>query len=285
MAIYKQYTQVALDRQYNNRLQVPEFATHLERWELLSRQTEKKYPVTKNVAYSDLPREVLDIYPSSQPRSKILVFIHGGYWQRFDKSSFHFVAGAFQSYNITTVLLNYPLAPVVSMDQIISSCKKAVHWLLSNIFLFNGNADEIYVAGHSAGAHLAAMLMASDWQHDNHNSGADVFKGACMISGLFNLIPVQLSEVNQGLHMDAETALRNSPVRFKPEVQCPILLGVGDEETKEFKDQSKELYTCWKDNIAIQFFQIPGLNHFSILEALCDPTSLLHINMRKLMKL
>ena len=151
MVIYKQYTRAALDRQYNNRLQVPEYATHLERWELMSRQAEKKYSVIKNIPYGDLSLELLDVYPSSQPLSKTLVFIHGGYWQRFDKSSFHFVAEAFHSYNITTVILNYPLAPEVSVDQIVSSCRKAVYWLLDNLSSFNGNPNEVYVAGHSAG--------------------------------------------------------------------------------------------------------------------------------------
>lgn len=284
MVIYKQYNQAALDRQYNNRLQVPGYAIHLERWELLSRQTEKKYPVIKDVAYGDQPRELLDIYPSSQQRSKTLVFIHGGYWQRFDKSSFQFVAGAFHSYNITSALLNYPLAPIASMDQIVSSCRKAMRWLHANLPSFNGDVNEVYLVGHSAGAHLVAMLMASEWQQNNHSFSKDMFKGACAISGLFNLVPVQLSEVNRGLQMGAGTALKNSPVQLKPVITCPLILGVGDEETEEFKDQSKELYACWKENISIQFSQIPGLNHFSILEALCTPASVLHKNMRTLMK-
>jgi len=283
MVIYKQYTRAALDRQYNNRLQVPEYATHLERWELMSRQAEKKYSVIKNIPYGDQSLELLDVYPSSQPLSKTLVFIHGGYWQRFDKSTFHFVAEAFHSYNITTVILNYPLAPEVSVDQIVSSCRKAVFWLLDNLSSFNGNPNEVYVAGHSAGAHLMAMLMATNWQGVN-DSGAGVFKGACAMSGLFNLVPIQLCEVNEGLQMDAGTALRNSPAKLKPVIQCPLIVGVGSEETEEFKDQSNELYKCWKKNIPIQLSQITGLNHFSILEAFCDPTSVLHMSMCKLMK-
>ncbi|MEO6219508.1 MAG: alpha/beta hydrolase [Ginsengibacter sp.] len=285
MIIYKQYTPAALDRQYNNRLQVPEYATHFEGWELMSRQTEKEYPVIKNVPYGNLSRELLDIYPSSQPRSKTLIFIHGGYWQRFDKASFHFVAGAFHSYDIATVILNYPLAPEVSIDQIVLSCRKAVYWLLANLASFNGNADDIYIAGHSAGAHLAAMLMAADWQQANNHPGAFMFKGACAISGLFNLVPVQLCEVNEGLQMDVGTALRNSPVQLKPVTQCPLLLVMGEEETEEFKDQSEELYECWEENISIEFSQIKGLNHFSILEALCDPALILHKHMRRLMKI
>ena len=284
MFIYKQYTQEALDRQYNNRLQVPEFATYLDQWELKSRQTEKQYPVIQNIAYGNHTREFLDVYPSPMPYSKTLIFIHGGYWQRFDKSMFQFVAGAFHHYNITTVILNYPLAPAVSMDGIVSSCRKTVLWLRDNLSGFNGDANHLYVAGHSAGAHLMAMLMASEWQPGNPGIGTEIFKGACALSGLFNLVPVQLSEVNQGLQMDASTALKNSPVLLKPHIQCPLILAVGGTETGEFKDQSRELYTCWKEIIPASLSQLSELNHFSILDALCDPTTALHNNLRQLMK-
>ena len=96
MFVYKQYDQAALDRQYNNRLHVPEFATCIDRWKSLSRQTEKQFPVVKNIAYGQMTRETLDIYPSPQPFSKTLVFIHGGYWQKFDKDDFQFIANAFR---------------------------------------------------------------------------------------------------------------------------------------------------------------------------------------------
>src|ERR1044071_9435090 len=110
MIIYKQYDLAALNYQYNNRLLVSEWATHLERWPQWSRETERKFKAVKDIAYGSHRREQLDIYPSSTPDSKVLIFIHGGYWQRLDKSDFHFVAEGFIPDNITTVLINYPLA-------------------------------------------------------------------------------------------------------------------------------------------------------------------------------
>ncbi|MEO7767114.1 MAG: alpha/beta hydrolase [Ferruginibacter sp.] len=285
MTIYKQYMQAELDRQYNTRLQVPEFADYINGWELRSKQAEQQYPAVKNIAYGDLPREQLDIYPSSKPYAKGLVFIHGGYWQRFDKSFFQFVSMAFHSYDVTTVILNFPLAPAATIEQIGASCLKAVQWLQANLSSYNGDADQMYVAGHSAGAHLMTMLMADSGQANGTALGADVFKGACALSGLFNLVPVQLCEVNKVLQMDAATALKNSPTQFKPHIQCPLMLAVGGAETKEFIDQSTELYECWKDNIPINFSQIAGANHFSILDDLCDPTTTLHNNMRQLMEI
>jgi arylformamidase len=277
LVIYKQYDQASLDSQYNIRSHVTDFATHLEQWELLSRQTEKEYAVIKDVSYGSLQGEQLDVYPSLLPQSKTLIFIHGGYWHMHDKTTFHFVAGAFRAYGITTILLNYPLAPAFLIDQILLSCRQAIYWLSQNLFQFNGDPRQIYVAGHSAGGHLAAMLLTTDWPRFNKNVSADIIKGGAAISGLFNLKPIQLSYLNKILNMDSEAALRNSVIQLFPTSRSPLILVVGADETEEFKDQSKELYENWKKkNFAVQLMQIPGQNHFSILATILYPTSILH---------
>lgn len=282
MIIYKKYNQQELDLQYNNRFHVPDFENYLQRWEYLSRDASKKYKVTKDIPYGDKSRECLDVFSSPHPLSKTLIFIHGGYWQRFDKSSFHFIAGAFAGYGITTVLINYPLALDASMDQIVESCREAIDWIYNNIAALNGNADQMYIAGHSAGAHLAAMLMTTE-ETQSHKT---FIKGICTISGLFNLIPIQLSNINDVLQMDRETAIRNSPFFKEPDELCPLLIAVGGAETNEFSDQSRELYDKWKDKTSLEdLMVIPGLNHFSVLDSLCDANSLLHKLMCKLMKI
>ena len=277
MIVYKQYDQSALDRQYNNRLQTPGYGVHLENYEVESRKTEKEYSSKKDIAYGTHSRELLDIYPSDKPNSKTLVFIHGGYWRALDKSSFQFVAGAFHSYSVTTVLITYPLAPTATMDQIVASCHRALDWVYDNIGKYNGDPDQVYVAGHSAGGHLAAMLLVSG----SHNKK---IKGICTLSALFNLIPIKLSELNYTLKMDESTALKNSPVRFLPEYKVPLLLAVGTEETDEFKAQSQELYDYWKNSVPIQLMEIEGANHYSIIENFADKKAQLHILIRAMME-
>lgn len=283
MLIYKQYDQAALDRQYNNRLHVPDFANHIERWRSLSRQTEKAFPVVKDIAYGNLSREQLDIYPSSQPFSKTLIFIHGGYWQKFDKADFQFVANAFRSDNVATVIINYPLAPVVSIDEIVLSCRAAIQWVYQNIAAYNGDPGQLYFAGHSAGGQLAAMLMTTEWS--GLNVAADAIKGVCAISGIFNLDPIRLSDLNQVLNMDNVAAQRNSPVKLLPAIACPLAIVVGADETDEFRDQSRELYDRWKNNIPVEIMEAEGLNHFSIVETIVDPGSTLNNIMRRLIKI
>lgn len=282
MIIYKKYNQQELDLQYNNRFHVPDFGNYLQRWEKLSSDAGKKYKVIKDIPYSNKHRECLDIFPSSTPLSKTLVFIHGGYWQRFDKSLFHFIADAFADYKINTVIINYPLAPDASMDEIVRSCKNAIKWMNNNVASFNGDPDQLYIAGHSAGGHLAAMLMTSAGIQEHKTS----IKGVCVISGLFNLVPIQLSNINDVLKMDKEMAIRNSPFFIEPTIFCPLLIAVGGAETNEFIDQSKALSNEWENkNIPTELMILPGLNHFSVLDSFCDANSLLHQSMCKLMNI
>lgn len=286
MHVYKQYDQASLDSQYNNRLHVRGFADYLSRWELLSRETENKLPVIKDIAYGNMQRETLDIFPAALPGSKTLVFIHGGYWQMLDKRIFHFVAGALHAYGVTTVLINYPLAPGASMDEIVVACREAITWIYRNISRFNGDPGQLYVTGHSAGGHLAAMLLTTNWKLLNDDLPRGLLKGSCMISGLFNLVPIQQSYLNQVLKMDLETANRNSPVRLEPKNFCPLIIAVGAAETQEFNDQSKELHAKWIDKgTEIEYLQLPQLNHFSIIESIRDPKSVLHLAMCEMMKL
>lgn len=273
MVIYKQYNQEQLDRQYNNRYHVPDFETSLSRWETLSRSAEEKYRILKDIPYGTLSRETLDVFPSGHANAKTLVFIHGGYWHLFDKASFYFIADAFARYGVTTVLINYPLAPAYSIDQIVASCRKAISWLYDNLRNLNGDPEQIFVVGHSAGGHLAAMLITSG----DSPGGRMVPKGICALSGVFNLIPIQLSNLNGVLQMDKTVAIRNSPVQLSPVELCPLIIAVGKNETDEFRHQSEDLYWSWENKSrSIKLMEIPALNHFTILDSLHDIDSTAH---------
>jgi arylformamidase len=277
MLIYKQYDQQSLDRQYNNRLNVPDHERHLQRWELLSREAEKKYTLIRNIPYGELPDEKLDIFPSDKPHSKTLVFIHGGYWYKHVAADFYLIAEAYKSYGFTTVLIDYPLMPAYSMEQLVVSCRKAIDWLQINLPGYNGDPEHVYIAGHSAGGHLASMMMIR-----NEHAFTYPIKGVCAISGLYNLRPVQLCYVNEVLGMDRETALRNSPVNLLPVSSCRLVLAMGGNETNEYLEQSRELYTTWaKQGVEVELLEIDGADHFSILETMIDQSSPLHNAIKK----
>jgi arylformamidase len=278
MNVYKHYNPEQLNDQYNTRLQVPDYANYFDRWERLSRQTAEHNTILKDIPYGAHPEERLDIFPSKFHHSKTLVFIHGGYWHLLDKAMFHFLAGHFLKYNITTVLINYPLAPQSSMNEIVTSCRKALQWLHDNMIRFNGDPTELYLLGHSAGGHLASMLLIED--------EAKFVRAIISLSGLFRLEPVMLSYLNDSIGMDRENAIKNSPVFLKPANDCPILLVTGTEETDEFKAQSEELYQCWKSKCScIEFLKVPQKNHYSILDVVIKEDSTLWDAMSRLMNI
>ena len=266
MNVYKHYNQEQLNDQYNTRLQVPDYAGYFDRWESLSRQTAEQNTILKDISFGTHSDERLDIFPSKIHHSKTLVFIHGGYWHLLDKVMFHFLAGHFLKYNVTTVLINYPLAPRVSIDDIVVSCRKALRWLHDNVIRYSGDPAELYLMGHSAGGHLASMLLVDD--------EAKFLRAVISLSGLFRLEPLMLSYLNDSIGMNRENAIKNSPVFLNPAIDCPLLLVTGTDESDEFKSQSEELYHCWKNKFSdIEVLKVPQKNHYSILDAVIEKDS------------
>jgi arylformamidase len=278
MNVYKSYNQEQLNDQYNTRLQVPDYAGYFDRWERLSRQTAEQNTILKDIPFGAHPEELLDIFPSKVHQSKTLVFIHGGYWHLLDKTMFHFLAGHFLKYNVTTVLINYPLAPRSSIDEIVASCRKALLWLHDNMIRYNGDPAELYLLGHSAGGHLASMLLVEQ--------EAKFIQAVISLSGLFRLEPVMLSYLNDSISMDRENAIKNSPVFLNPAIDCPLLLVTGTDESDEFKAQSEELCQFWKSKCSfIKYLEVPQKNHYSILDAVVEKDSTLWAAIIRLMNI
>ncbi|MCL4301637.1 MAG: alpha/beta hydrolase [Anaerolineae bacterium] len=274
MIIYKNYDQQALDSQYNNRARVPEFEQIMQQWERDSESLRQRVQFKADTAYGPHPREILDIFPAGRPGAPVQAFIHGGYWRSLEKRLFHFIAESFMSHDMTYVAVNYPLAPQATMDEIVASCRQAIVWVYQNIAQYNGDPHKIYISGHSAGGHLVAMLMATEWPALAADLPLDLIKGGCAISGLFNLIPIQLSYVNEEVRMDEAMTRRNSPVFLSPTCRSPLIVTVGGTESEEYLAQSQELESAWsRQGLPISRLVVPEANHFSILAHLVNPDS------------
>jgi len=275
--IYKDYDQEALDRQYNNRARVPEFEKYVQLWDRRSAHVRQHRKVLHNIRYGPGERELLDIIPAARSGAPVQVFFHGGYWQAMDKAFFHFIADGFVEHQITTVVVNYPLAPRASMDEIIRSCSLALTWLYRHGASYSCDPDRIFVSGHSAGGHIVAMLMATDWKALEAGLPSDLIKGGCSISGLFDLTPIRLSYLNDVLGLDEATAKRNSPVYLSPTCAGPLILSVGEREPAEYHAQSNGLSEAWsRKGLSVTSFILPAHNHFSSLGELADKGSALN---------
>lgn len=256
------------EQQYNNRAAVVDHPRYLQSWKSRSEYYKNNNQGFLNLAYGTTARQVLDIFPvDTRRKSPVHIFIHGGYWQALDKNSFSFMAETFNRHGECAVILGYDLCPTVSIAEIVEQMKQAVLWIVNNIQSYGGDSQQIQISGHSAGAHLLAMLLTTDWSE----FGLDTypFQRLNGISGLYDLQPLIQTSVNRGLGLDRTTALQLSPLYgdiWKPEKKLQLNLLVGELESKEYKMQSSRLAVSWQDHLTIEYHEIPDAHHFSIVD-------------------
>lgn len=274
-AVFRHYDQEALDREYNNRDKVADYEAYLAHYTDASARTRADLACRLDVAYGDHPNQVLDIFPAAAAAgpAPAQVFIHGGYWRALHKEEFSFVARGFVPKGAATVVIDYALMPGVEMDELVRQCRAALAWVWRNAASFGADPERIFISGHSAGGHLVAMLMATDWPAFA-GLPADVVKGGCGISGLYDLEPIRLCYLNQDLHLDAEAARRNSPTLLAPVCPGPLMLPVGALEGPEYLRQSEDLAAAWRAHgREVEVRVMADHNHFTICAELEDPAS------------
>ncbi|HNK19115.1 MAG TPA: alpha/beta hydrolase, partial [Piscinibacter sp.] len=179
-----------LDAQYNNRARVAEAPRILERWAQASALAREQSDCVLDVPYGDAPSETLDLFRTHVPEAPVFVFIHGGWWRALDKRDHSFVAPALVDAGAMVVVPNYALCPAVTIPQIALQTVQALAWTWRNISRFGGDASRITVVGHSAGGHLAAMMLACEWPRVARDLPATLVKNALSISGLYDLAPL-----------------------------------------------------------------------------------------------
>lgn len=158
------------------------------------------------------------------------------------------------------------------MDAIVEENRQALAWLHENRAGLGLAEGGMVIAGHSAGAHLAAMMLTTDWTA--RGIEPDFIKGALLIGGVYDLEPIRLSYVNEALGMDAGDAARNSPLLTRPAVDRPVVICWAERDTDEFKRQSRELAAAWGAQARdLAVFEQPNVNHFDCLFDWADPRS------------
>ena len=271
--IFLEYDQAGLDAQYNNRLRWPDYKVHFANWRTWSTETCAKLPCHLDLAFGPAPMEKLDLFPSETPGAPLYVFIHGGYWYSLDKADYSYVAEGFRPHGIATAVNNFGLAPDTSMDEIVRQNRAALAWLWRNARTYGADPDRIYACGHSAGGHLAAMLLGTDWPAFGAGLPKALVKGACSIGGLFDMEPIRLSYLNKTLRMSPEEATRNAPLHQRYPVSAPLSLVVAVDETPEYHRQSQAFADLWRGlGYPVDLVVPQSLNHFDVANQLRDPT-------------
>jgi arylformamidase len=275
------FSEAFCNAQYNPRDLVPNHLEIMNGWKTKSAIAREKSKCFLNIAYGSDVDETLDIFLSKNKNSPCLVFIHGGYWRASDKSEFSFIAAEFAKAGATVFVVNYALAPRVTMEKIVAQIHLATQWIFKHAAQYGANPEKIYVSGHSAGGHLTTMMMTSTW--DKYPNS--LIKGGLSISGLYDLEPlVQASFLNTILKLDPVRARNLSPAFKNPQGQIPLWTCVGGDESSEFHRQNQLIAQAWPMHFQ-EDIPMPGNNHFTIMDAMADHSSPLHQGILKMLKL
>jgi arylformamidase len=239
-----------MEAEYNNRARVPGSAALIAGWAEAAARFREEHP-PEVLAYGDGPREAMDLFLPAVPVRAAAILFHGGYWQALDRSHGSHWASGLLAHGVAVALPSYDLCPEVSVGRIAEQAEDAALRLHARLGL------RLLAMGHSAGGHLAAWLLAR-----RPEVGA-----ALPISGLFWLEPLLATSLNAKLRLGLEEARRLSPA-LRPSAAKPLHAVVGGEESSEFLRQTREFAPLWGGTAEV----LPGLNHFTVLEPLAEPT-------------
>jgi len=266
----------ALEYQFNPRVSVPDFARDDERRAPLNDAALAGLHAHRDLAYGDHPLRRVDVYPAAAPAdgglAPVHIFLHGGYWRALDRKKFAFIAGALVPRGITTVIADYELCPASTLDQVVDSALAGFAWICGNIENYGGDPARISISGHSAGAHLAAAILAEDWAARGQPQASLV--AATLVSGVFDPTPAMHTSINQDLRLDAQTAARHNLEARIPRMACPISIVAGGREPPHWIDMSLR-YGRNLQNAGLDpaIHVLPGCHHFNILDQYLDAAS------------
>jgi arylformamidase len=259
-----------LDLQYNNRARISDHAEIFERWDRASLLAREKSVCQIDLPYGKEPGESLDVFLPTQERAPILVFIHGGYWRALDKRDVSFVAPSFVQDGAMVVVPNYALCPAVSIEAIALQMTRAVEWAYRNASTYGADRERIVVAGHSAGGHLAAMMLSCIWLRVARDLPPALVKSALSISGLFDLEPIrQAAFLMNDLRLNEVSVRRLSPAYF-PAPSGVLNAVVGAQESEEFLRQNRLIQQAWGSAVVPVCESIAGTNHLNVLHDFAD---------------
>ena len=259
-----------LEAEYNNRQRVPAHVTIAPRWQAASaayRQTARRADLDR--AYGPGERHRYDLFHAGEATAPLVVYIHGGYWQRGDRKDYSFLARELNAAGIDVALPSYSLCPTVSVLDVIAELRDC----LTALWKVTGKRP--VVTGHSAGGHLTAAMVGTDWSKVA-DVPVDLVRAGVAISGVFDLAPLIPTSINELARMDEKVARAASPLFWPAQKGRTLIAAVGGDESSEFLRQSREIADVWGHaGLETRYLPVPGTNHFTVVDELAKPASAL----------
>jgi arylformamidase len=261
-----------LETEYSPRITIPDHAQIFARWaraaEDYRAEMLKAGKAELGIIYGDTARQFIDLFlPAAGESAPLAMFIHGGYWRAMDPSFHSHMARGLNQRGFAVAVVGYDLCPIVTIADIIEQVQRACASLWQR---FN---RRMLVCGHSAGGHLTAAMVATDWQKLWPKVPSDLVPAGYAISGVFDLRPLTKTSMNQDFRLDDAEAERISPILWTMPPDRALDAAVGDLESSEFKRQSRAMADAWgKAKAETRYAEMPG-NHFTVIDALADPNN------------
>jgi arylformamidase len=266
-------TAIDYEAEYNNRARVPEHPVVMAGWVKDAADYRERHP-PRLLRYGPGERNRIDLFAGSSA-GPLVVFIHGGYWQALDGSSFSHCARGLNAHGISVAVPTYDLCPAVTVADIITQMRMASRELARL-------GHPLVVSGHSAGGHLAACMLATDWPAFDPSLPENLVSAAYAISGLFDLPPLVRTSINKALQLDDASAKAASPLFSAPPARGSLDAVVGGNESAEYFRQSRTIVEAWGRGIATRFGTVPDANHFTAIAPLADPDSPMVLRLKEL---
>ena len=273
MNIYRHIADKAtLEHEYSPSSCVGDLAPILDQYASRSAAARARFPDFRTLQYGPSPAESLDYFPAPSARTgqrstSVMIYIHGGYWQELSKNEHSFPALDLARHDVGYIAVNYGLAPEATIDQMVDRCRRAVAWIAREAGSLGIDPAAIHLSGCSAGGHLTAMTMLTPWAR--YGLATSPVRSVTLLSGVFDLRPLPLTYVNDAVGMSAEDALRNSPLLLVDAMDGdlpPALIAYGENETGEFKRQSREFAeVIERRGGQARVHEIADRNHFDLV--------------------
>lgn len=262
-----------LDLMYNPRLTVADALARLADWTRRSEPIRRGKGVSLDVPFGDHADERLDIFPArTGAPAPVLVLVHGGYWRSLDKRDHAYLAPHFAEQGVCVVMPNYTLCPATTVPGIVLQVVRSLAWTWRHIAAYGGDPSRITVVGHSAGGHLAAMMMACLWREVGPDLPSQLVRNALSISGLHDLTPLMTAPFLQGVvNLTPAQVQQASPALLPAPGQGTLYSVVGGDESTEFHRQARLIQRAWGRRRVPLVESLAGLNHFTVLESLAQP--------------